>query len=104
MANVLKVRQQEAIRELAAQGWKLRRIARELGVDRKTVRRCLAAGDSESPTISTLGSEPLAESKSPISTPGEPAGSVGVEEALAIEAGRPGLGERDGDRFVVTTV
>ena len=95
MANVLKVHEQNTINQLAAQGWSRRRIARELGVDRKTVRRHLKAA-AKSPTISTPGSGEV-ESKSPtISTPGEsgsfpmPAtGSDLVSAALEAEAGRP---------------
>jgi IS30 family transposase len=39
MANQLTVHEQEAIRTLAKQGWKIRRIAKELGVSRNTVRQ-----------------------------------------------------------------
>ncbi len=52
MANVLKVNEQNSIEQLAAQGWSRRRIARELNLDRKTVRRYLEAA-AKSPTIST---------------------------------------------------
>lgn len=38
MAHVLPVQQQHSILTLAKQGWSIRRIARELGVHRKTVR------------------------------------------------------------------
>ena len=41
MANVLKVQLQETIRNLAERGWSRRRIARELAIDRKTIRRYL---------------------------------------------------------------
>jgi hypothetical protein len=40
--NQLKVNQQETILTLHGQGWSKRRIARELGVDRLTVRRAYA--------------------------------------------------------------
>ncbi len=93
MANVLKVQQQEAISALAARGWTRRRIARELGLDRKTVRRYLAARGSKSPTISTPGSEV------PISTPGDSAGSGVVTEALEAEAGRPSLCDVHAERI-----
>ena len=52
MANILKVNEQNTIQQLAAQGWSGRRIARELKVDRKTVRRYLQEA-AKSPTIST---------------------------------------------------
>jgi transposase len=90
MANVLKVLEQNTILELAAQGWSRRRIARELNLDRKTVRRYLSAA-SKSPTVSTSGSCGAAASKSPISTPGEPSGGDLVTAALEAEAGRPSL-------------
>ena len=39
MSNVLKVNQQEAIRVYKERGWSERRIAQELGLNRRTVRR-----------------------------------------------------------------
>ena len=39
MSNVLKVSEQEAIRSLYEKGWSLRRIAEELGLNRRTVSR-----------------------------------------------------------------
>ncbi len=39
MSNVLKVSKQEAIRSLIERGWSLRRIAGELGLNRRTVSR-----------------------------------------------------------------
>ena len=53
MANILKVNEQNTILELAGKGWSLRRIAQELKIDRKTVRRYLRAA-AKSPSISTL--------------------------------------------------
>jgi len=90
MANVLKVNEQNSIQQLVTQGWSRRRIARELNLDRKTVRRYLEAA-AKSPTISTPGSPEPPESKSPLSTPGEK-GDVGLPMAmLEVEAGRPSL-------------
>jgi transposase len=51
----LKVTQQEEIITLKARGWSARRIARELGFDRDTVRRYLRAGEAK-PTTPTPGS------------------------------------------------
>jgi len=65
MANILKVHEQNTIQELAARGWSRRRIARELGLDRKTVRRYLSEA-AKSPTLSTPGSAPPGSSTSPI--------------------------------------
>jgi len=88
MANVLKVHEQNTIQQLAAQGWSGRRIARELEVDRKTVRRYLDAL-SKSPTISTPGSPEVIPSNAPISTPGDPPGVQCPAAVLATEVGRP---------------
>lgn len=63
--NQLTVNQQQAIVALHEQGWSGRRIAREFGVDRKTVRRYLqASGHSKSPTNPRTGSD-AENSKSP---------------------------------------
>src|SRR6266487_3401032 len=66
--NQLKVNQQQTILALHQQGWSKRRIARELELDRKTVRRHLraapqpreggAAADSKSPTNPRTGWDP----------------------------------------------
>lgn len=45
MANILKMELQQSIKALKAKGWKHRRIARELGLDPRTVARY--AGDSK---------------------------------------------------------
>lgn len=69
MANLLKVNEQEAIKTLAAQGWGIRRIARELKLHRQTVKKYLQEEkvDSKCTTISTAGSG----AKCTISTPGK---------------------------------
>lgn len=51
--NQLKVNQQETIIALADKGWSKRRIARELGLDRVTVRKYLRSGQAKSPTPQT---------------------------------------------------
>ena len=80
MANILKVNEQNTIQQLAAQGWSGRRIARELKVDRKTVRRYLQSA-AKSPTISTPG-----KSGAP---PVSALGPELVTAALEAAAGRP---------------
>lgn len=50
MANVLKMALSEAIFSLHQRGWSRRRIARELGIDRATVRRHLDAQAAEQKT------------------------------------------------------
>ncbi len=69
MANILQVNEREAILTLAAQGWAIRRIARELKIHRHTVQRYLqqATEGSKCTTISTAGSAP----KCTISTAGK---------------------------------
>ena len=88
--NQLKVTRQQTIVALHEQGWSKRRISRELGVDRKTVRRYLrAAAVSKSPTDPHTGSDP----KSPTLHTGSLCGNgpeslcepwkEGIEAALA---------------------
>ena len=69
MANILQVNEREAILTLAAQGWAIRRIARELKIHRHTVQRHIQQSkeDSKCTTISTAGSPP----KCTISTAGK---------------------------------
>ena len=70
MSNVLKVSYQEAIRSLHEKGWSRRRIARELGINGRTVKRYIGA-ESKYTTISTPGAQEEWDSKcSTISTPG----------------------------------
>lgn len=61
----LKVNQQQSIVALRQQGWSKRRIARELGLDRATVRKYLAEADSKSPTNPQPGSTESPPPKSP---------------------------------------
>ena len=61
--NQLKVNQQQTIVALRQQGWSKRKIARELGLDRVTVRKYLAAA-AKSPTPQT-GSDVAHPPKSP---------------------------------------
>ena len=53
----LKVNQRQAIITLRQRGWSKRRIARELGIDRVTVRRYLAMPPPNSPTNPRTGSQ-----------------------------------------------
>ena len=62
--NQLKVNQQHTIVSLFEQGWSKRRIARELALDRATVRKYLAGVTPKSPTPQT-GSTETPEAKSP---------------------------------------
>ncbi len=63
MANRLKMAQVNAIWYLLERGWSRRRIARELGVDRATVRRYARAGPEgvSKPATPTAGEKSLCE-------------------------------------------
>ncbi len=88
--NVLKVNLQQSIHVLHARGWSRRRIARELGIHRKTVagyldgpkRSISTTGSAEAEpakvAIATAGSEAAADPKAAISTAGSPAGRVSL--------------------------
>ena len=91
MSNYLKVNLQTTVRSLYEQGWSCRRIARELGINRRTAQRyagrspaneaVAAAGssghDALKGAISTAGSGVAEGSKCTISTLGA---GVGVED------------------------
>lgn len=62
--NQLKVNRQLSILTLFEKGWSKRRIARELGVDRATIRKYLAGAAAKPPTPQTGSPDPL-EPKSP---------------------------------------
>jgi len=64
MANRIKVAMRNAILGLRRQGWSFRRIARELGVHRKTVARHVRLAESQNgpnPTAGNSGPESLCE-------------------------------------------
>lgn len=73
--NVLKVNHQQSIQALYARGWSCRRIARELGIHRKTVASYV--GVAKLP-ISTTGSAEGEAAKVAISTAGSVAGRVSL--------------------------
>ncbi len=62
MANKLTVQEQEAIKNLSALGWGIRRIARELKVSRNTVRNYVR-------TLEPADPGPLADPDSKITHP-----------------------------------
>lgn len=78
MSNTLGMSMLDSIRALSAKGWSNRRIARELGIHRQSVRRCLEMASKC--TISTTGTDGAADSKCTIST----AGDYGVVQACGV--------------------
>jgi transposase len=86
--NELKVTQQQTIVALHKQGWSKRKIARELGVDRQTVRRYLAVAEAKSPADPHTGSEPPS-SKSPAPPTGLSAADSAKAGALALGGSGP---------------
>jgi transposase len=102
MPNKLKMDLINTIWALQKQGWSKRRIARELNVDRQTVRRYLRRG-SKSPPVSIAGSPGGPEQNHPLSTSGtsgegnenHPLSTLGdlvVSQALeevCVHSGRP---------------
>jgi len=66
MANQLKMADVQAILALVGHGWSYRRIGRELGMDRATVRRYvrLAAAGGAKPAMALTGSEGRLEAAS----------------------------------------
>jgi IS30 family transposase len=69
MANRLKMAKINAIRTLHEKGWSQRRIARELNVDRETVRRYVQSADSN-PAIAPSGSDSTETPNSANAPPG----------------------------------
>ena len=53
MSNFLKMDLVNAIQALKSKGWSKRRIARELQIDRQTVRRYLRAASSKDGTFTS---------------------------------------------------
>lgn len=80
MSNTLKVSMIETIRELAQKGWSIRRISKELEINRRTVSKYLAQ-DSKC-AISTAGSDGGADSKCTISTAGRRSKCVVYDEYI----------------------
>lgn len=86
MANQLTVQEQETVRSLATQGWKIRRIAKELGLARNTVRQYVRAMRSATRPDDSAAAESVTVARSiqtdppfdprdgqidPLSTPGK---------------------------------
>ena len=63
MSNILEVSQQQAIQALIVRNWSIRRIARTLGVNRRTVQRYADAAASKCTTKVIAGSDAADASK-----------------------------------------
>jgi transposase len=85
MSHVLEVIHQQSIQSLHQKGWSCRRIARELGIDRRTVAHY--ARVSKCASISTAGSAPSEDAKCAISTPGISQGAS-HDQGVGAAAGR----------------
>jgi hypothetical protein len=71
MANELKMGQIEAILSLHQRGWSNRRIAKELGVHRETVARCIGCHQLPSkPARAPIGSEAACSESKPATPEG----------------------------------
>src|SRR5213595_1330329 len=95
-----------AIQALKSKGWSKRRIARDLQIDRQTVRKYLRAASNNLTTLSTSGAAPADSGQNhPLSTPGSnkpsdqnhPLSTLGnlevtavIERVYAESSGRPG--------------
>jgi transposase len=82
MSNNLSMSNQQAIIGLIGRGWSQRRIARETGFDRKTIRRHVRRDQTAKSSISTAGS---AGANSPISTAGSSLGRRSHCEVVAAQ-------------------
>jgi transposase len=80
MSNTLKDSMIETIKELSNRNWSIRRISKELGVNRRTVSKYLA--QNSVCTISTAGSGDCSGSKCAISTAGRLSKCVAYDEYI----------------------
>ena len=102
MPNFLKMDLVNAIQALKSKGWSKRRIARELQIDRQTVRKYLRAASNsatfstpgqadsgQNHPLSTPGSEAPSDQNHPLSTLGNLEVSAAIERVYAEPTGRP---------------
>src|SRR2546429_3688778 len=70
MSNILKMDLVKAIQALKSKGWSKRRIARELQIDRQTVRKYLRAASNSPPLSIPDTAQADSGQNHPLSTPG----------------------------------
>src|SRR2546426_12034741 len=89
MSNFLKMDLVNAIQALKSKGWSKRRIARELQIDRQTVRKYLRAASNNLATLSSSGAAPAdSDQNHPLSTPGNLEVTAVIERVYAESSGR----------------
>ena len=104
MSNFLKMDLVNAIQALKSKGWSKRRIARELQIDRQTVRKYLRAASNSATLsipdaapadsgqdhpLSTPGSDKPSDQNHPLSTLGNLEVTAAIERVYAQPSGRP---------------
>ena len=78
MSNILEVSQQQVIQALIVRNWSIRRIARTLGVNRRTVQRYADAAASKCTTKVITGSDAADASKCTTEVIAGPEGGITV--------------------------
>jgi len=114
MSNFLKMDLVNAIQALKSKGWSKRRIARELQIDRQTVRKHIRAASNSPPVpipgttpadpgqnhpLSTPGSERPSDQNHPLSTLGNLEVSAVIERVYAEPAGPPSKCQTHAERI-----
>jgi len=89
MSNFLKMDLVNAIQALKSKGWSKRRIARELQIDRQTVRRYLRAASNSPPLSIPDTAQADSGQNHPLSTLGNLEVTAVVERVFAEPSGRP---------------
>ena len=95
MANLLKMANTETIHTLHQQGWSQRRIARELGMNRETVARCIARTQNPKPANAPIGSDLQEDRQFQLVSASESS----FEDPLNVERGRASNCEPRWDGF-----
>ena len=89
MSNFLKMDLVNAIQALKSKGWSKRRIARELQIDRQTVRKYMRAASNSAALSSPDTAQPDSGQNHPLSTLGTLEVTAVIERVYAESVGRP---------------